>query len=160
MAKDDNTMWVISMSVIAIVAIVAVFGLVRMTGYSIAMPNGIDAYNGLGHDIPAASYNIEIKLITLQAQTEKELKQQYGNDIKIVWVKFVYGDKAAIGGVVLNQDGSYNTQATDGLYNLLKAGSSNTSIYTIPAPATLRILAADQTTAITLGTSGANDILR
>ncbi len=131
MAKtNDSNIWMISMTVIAIVAIVAVFGLVKMTGYSISSISGeVPAYTG-GQSW-SQSYKLEHELLITQMQTERELKQQYGDDIQIAWVKFIYGNKAMIGGIVLNADGSYNTDATEGLTTILGINAPNEDILVI-----------------------------
>ena len=127
MAKtNDSNIWMISMTVIAIVAIVAVFGLVKMTGYALFTGN---TWQGTHTNV--MEHKVEGQLMMLQAKTEMQLKQQYGNDIQIVWVKFIYGDKAAIGGIVLNADGSYNTDATKGLTTILGINAPNEDILVI-----------------------------
>ena len=119
MAKNDTNMWAISLAVIAIVAIVAVFGLVRMTGYTFFSSTG-EVPASAGGTYWSQSYMLEYKLLMVQMQTEKELKQQYGSDISVVWMEFVYGNKAMVGGIVLNPDGSYNADASAALGQILE----------------------------------------
>ncbi|MCD6575594.1 MAG: hypothetical protein J7K73_00345 [Nanoarchaeota archaeon] len=147
MAKNNDNMWMISMTVIAIVAIVAVFGLVRMTGY---------AFLGSSHELPAYAggsywsqgYKTEIQLLRIQMQTERELRREYGNDISVVWVKFVYGNKAMLGGIVLNADGTYNSGASVALGQILEGkvmsapGFENTEVMVATPDAAFKALVA------------------
>ncbi len=151
----DNNTWFISLTIVAVVAIVAVFGLVKMTGYVTA-----GDFFGKGG---TASYeystarmmepNVMAQTLAIKMKTETEIKQQYGYDVNIAWVTMTYEGKAAIGGIVLNADGSYNSEATERLVNLLGINSPNTEIYVIPTPGTLKIFQADSGTATTLGLS-------
>ena len=104
-----------------VVAIVAVFGLVKMTGYALFTGN-----NWQGVQTNVAEHKVEGQLLALQMKAESTLKQQYGNDISIIWVKFIYKDTGVLGGIVLSADGSYDTQASEALYNILAAESPTT----------------------------------
>ena len=131
-AKESNNTWLISMTVIAIVAIVAVFGLVKMTGYAVSS----NAFTDRIDNSMMMNYKVNGQIMMLKAQALENLKQAGYDNVNILWVTMNYKDMAVIGAKVYNADGTLNGAATNAIGGFLtQAAADNNNIYTLSGAA-------------------------
>ncbi len=124
--KNDN-IWVVTLAVIALVGIVAVFGMTNITGQMI----GVERAEIRGEEVPMHALNAQLNQLEVQAES---YMSRY--DVDIVFVRSRTGTTATIGAIALNDDGTLNIEATDVLNNYLEENAP-WGVYVISAEQTL-----------------------